>query len=172
MEDTRNVLDKYKNQPHEDIVADLDSKRISLEIAVENLKRDFSMGTIVRTANAFNVAKVHIIGRKSWNKRGAMATDKYMNIEYHASVADFLRAAGGRKIIAIDIVPAAKQLNGVQLPNNAVLVFGAEGSGLSQELLDVADQVVQIEQFGSTRSMNVAVAAGIAMYEWVRRHML
>lgn len=172
--DTRNVINKYRGQSVEDIVADLDTSRSQLEIAVENLERDFNMGTIVRNANAFNVARVHIIGRKQWNKRGAMKTDAYLHLEYHQTPADFFAAMKqrGREVIAIDIVDGAKGLGETDLPKNAVLVFGAEGPGLSDELLKGASKVVSIEQFGSTRSVNVGVASGIAMYAWVQQHRL
>lgn len=172
--DTRNVLDRYRYWSVDAIKADLDQHRLPLEIAVENLERDFNMGTIIRNANAFNVNKVHIIGRKQWNKRGAMVTDVYMNVEYHIDVSSFQRAMkqAGKQIIAIDIVEGSKALHTVELPKQAVLVFGAEGPGLSQQLLSVADNVVNIEQFGSTRSVNVGVASGIAMYAWVQKHTL
>jgi tRNA G18 (ribose-2'-O)-methylase SpoU len=172
--DNRNVLDKYHYWTVAAIKADLDETRQDLEIAIENLQRDYNMGTIVRCANAFNVRKVHIIGRKQWNKRGAMVTDLYMNIQYHDDVTAFEEAMNkaGREIIAIDIVEGAKALSEAKLPQNAVMVFGAEGPGLSKELLAKAKQVVMIEQFGSTRSVNVGVAAGIAMYSWMQQHSL
>lgn len=172
--DDRNVLDKYRYWTVSAIKADLDESRQELEIAIENLQRDYNMGTIVRCANAFNVNKVHIIGRKQWNKRGAMVTDLYMNIQYYDDVAAFDKAmkAAGRDIIAIDIVEGAKGLAQTALPKKSVLVFGAEGPGLSKELLKTAKEVVKIEQFGSTRSVNVGVAAGIAMYAWMQQHLL
>lgn len=172
--DSRNVLDKYRYWTVEAIKADLDKHRLSLEIAVENLARDFNMGTIIRNANAFNVNKMHIIGRKQWNKRGAMVTDLYMNIQYHPDVQSFQEAMAksARQIIAVDIVEGSNELSAAQLPKKAVLVFGSEGTGLSRELLSVADQIVKIEQFGSTRSVNVGVASGIAMYAWVQKHAL
>lgn len=173
-EDTRNVIDKYRHQTVESIKADLDTSRSDLEIAVENLERDFNMGTIIRNANAFNVRKVHIIGRKQWNKRGAMKTDAYLDITYYQNPNDFFAAMkqAEKSVIAIDIVEGAKPLGDVILPRNAVLVFGAEGPGLSSELLDGAEGVVHIEQFGSTRSVNVGVASGIAMYTWIQQHRL
>ncbi len=173
-EDTRNVIDKYRDLPVEVIVEDLDSSRSELEIAVENLERDFNMGTIIRNANAFNVAKVHIIGRRQWNKRGAMKTDAYLHIKYHTSVEAFLVAMhqNNKRVIAVDIVEGAKDLNSYAMPQNAVLVFGSEGDGLSETLLHGAENVVKIEQFGSTRSVNVGVAAGIAMYAWMQQHRL
>lgn len=172
--DTRNVIDKYRHQSVEVIKADLDASRSTLEVAVENLERDFNMGTIIRNANAFNVSKVHIIGRKQWNKRGAMKTDAYLNIFYHLTVDDFIDKmhGAGKEVIALDIVEGAVNLGETTLPENAVLVFGSESSGLSEELLQKAAKVVKIEQFGSTRSINVGVASGIALYAWMQQHHL
>lgn len=172
--DTRNVIDKYRNQSVEAIIDDLDTSRSELEIAIENLERDFNMGTIVRNANAFNVRKVHVIGRKQWNKRGAMKTDAYLHIVYYKTVTEFIKAmhASQKQVIAIDIVEGSQDLHTTTLPKNAVLVFGAEGPGISDELLTAASQVVNIEQFGSTRSVNVGVASGIAMYAWMQQHRL
>jgi len=172
--DKRNVLDKYHYWTVAAIKADLDENRIGLEIAIENLQRDYNMGTIVRVANAFNIQRVHIIGRKQWNKRGAMVTDLYMNIQYHDDVKSFKEAMdrAKRELIAVDIVDGAKGLHESILPANAVLVFGAEGPGLSKELLKVAAQTIMIEQFGSTRSINVGVAAGITMYAWLQQNSL
>jgi tRNA G18 (ribose-2'-O)-methylase SpoU len=172
--DKRNVLDKYRYWTVEAIKADLDKSRIPLEIAIENWQHDSNIGTIVRTANAFNIAAVHIIGKHHWNRRGAMVTDAYMHIFYYESVDAFVSEMKKRSkdIIAIDIVPDATPLSKAILPANAVLVFGGEGPGLSTEMQQAASQTVMIEQLGSTRSVNVGVAAGIAMYNWVSWHSL
>lgn len=172
--DRRNVVDKYRYWKVEAIKADLDTARVPLEIAVENVGRDFNMGTIIRSANAFNVRTVHVIGSRQWNKRGAMVTDIYMNIHYHADIETFVAAmrTENKEIIAVDIVDGARGIATANIGSDCVLVFGAEGPGLSEKLLEIADQVVMIEQLGSTRSVNVGVAAGIAMYEWVRRYVL
>ncbi len=172
MEDTRNVINIYKGLPLEEIVADLDAKGTGLEVAIENLERDFNMGTIVRTANAFGVRTLHVIGRRQWNKRGAMVTDKYLHVLYHSSVNEFLSALEGRRLIAFDNVPGSEPLAAVELPKDAVLLFGAEGPGLTEEILQKATKIVAIEQFGSTRSINVGVAAGIAMYAWLQQNYL
>ncbi len=172
MEDTRNVIDEFKGQPHDNIVRELDKRGTGLEIAIENTERDFNMGTIVRSANAFGARHIHVIGRKQWNKRGAMATDKYLHVHYYVSVDDFAEAMKGRKrvIIAVDNIAGSVPLGSTQLPENAVLVFGQEGPGISPELADIAEKIVAIEQFGSTRSINVGVAAGIVMYMWVNQN--
>jgi tRNA G18 (ribose-2'-O)-methylase SpoU len=172
--DRRNVLDKYRYWSVEAIKADLDKTRSSLHVAIENWQHDLNIGTIVRAANAFNVEAVHIIGRHHWNRRGAMVTDRYMNIIYHDTVVGFAEymKVDKRQIIAVDIISGAVPLSKTKLPARSVLVFGGEGPGLSDEIQAVAKKTVMIEQFGSTRSVNVGVAAGIAMYVWVQQHIL
>jgi len=171
MEDTRNVVDEFKGIPQEQIIAELDKRHLDyLEIAVDNITRDFNMGTIIRTANAFGVRHVHVIGRKQWNKRGAMMTDTYLHVHYHQTAEEFMQAIRGKTLVAVDNVEGSRQLGDKDLPKDAVLLFGAEGPGIREELLDKAAEIVAIEQYGSTRSINVGVAAGIVMYEWVRVH--
>lgn len=170
--DKRNVEDKYRYWTVEAIKADLGASRIDLHVAIENWQHDLNIGTIVRTANAFNVATVHIVGKRHWNRRGAMVTDKYLDIIQHTTVDEFVKAVADRHIIAIDNLPGAKDLAEVELPQKAVLVFGGEGPGLSEEMRAASEQMVQIEQLGSTRSVNVGVAAGIVMYAWLTRHVL
>ena len=172
--DKRNVLDKYRYWTVEAIKADLDKSRVSLHVAIENWQHDLNIGTIVRAANAFNVETVHIIGHHHWNRRGAMVTDRYMNIVNHDTVEEFVESmkSENRQIIAIDIVPGATALHETRLPAKAVLVFGGEGPGLSEPMQQAAEKTVMIEQFGSTRSVNVGVAAGIAMYVWMQQNIL
>lgn len=170
--DSRNLIDKFKGMPNEAIVAELDKTRIPLEIAIENLAHDFNIGTIVRNANAFNVARVHILGKRKYNRRGAMVTDKYLHIDHFATVAEFVADAHARgmQIVAVDNNrPEARPLQRTTLQPNSILVFGSESDGISQELLDQADAAFYIEQLGSTRSINVGCASAIAMYEAVRQ---
>ncbi len=172
MNDTRNVMDEFKGVSHEDIVARLDQRGVELEIAVENTMRDFNMGTIVRSANAFGVRHVHVIGRRQWNKRGAMMTDKYLNVHYYATPDEFAEKMKGKTLVAVENNCDSINLGQAKLARNTVLIFGQEGPGVSPELLAKADQVVSIEQLGSTRSLNVGVAAGIAIYGWLRQNFL
>lgn len=170
--DSRNVLDEFKGLELEQIVELLDARGVSLEIAIENLERDFNMGTIVRTANAFGIRHVHVVGRRQWNKRGAMMTDKYLHIHYHQTTDAFVSqmTQAAKTLVAVENNVTSEPLSQTKLPENCVLMFGSEGSGLSDELLAKADKTVHIEQLGSTRSLNVGVAAGIAMYEWLRMY--
>lgn len=170
MEDTRNLIDEFKGLPNEQVVAELNKRRISLEIAIENIEHDFNIGSIVRTANSFNVSKVHIIGKKKYNRRGAMCTDKYLKIVHHPTIQDFLVTQKDRELVAIENnLSTAKPLNKKKFVTNTTLIFGSEGDGITPELLEVAHDIIFIESFGSTRSVNVGVAAGIAMYEYVRQ---
>jgi tRNA G18 (ribose-2'-O)-methylase SpoU len=168
--DRRNVEDKYRYWTVEAIKEDLAKKSVPLHIAIENWQHDSNIGTIVRTANAFNVESIHVIGRRHWNRRGAMVTDRYMTIIHHASVADFVEAMSDRQIVAVDNVVGASDLQTVKFSERTVLVFGGEGPGLSDELLEASHQKVMIAQTGSTRSLNVGVAAGIVMYTWLDQH--
>ena len=172
--DTRNVLDHYKHWPVEDIAKDLAGKAFPYHIAIENYQHDYNIGTIVRSANAFNTAGVHIIGKRHWNRRGAMATEKYLQLYHHPSVDDFVAWADAahQQIIGIDNIPNSMKLSEAPIPKNVVLVFGQEGPGLSEDMQRHCTQIIAIEQFGSTRSVNVGVAAGIIMYEWVRQNQL
>ncbi len=170
--DTRNVADKYRYWTMEAIRNDLSIRHHDVHVAIENWQHDLNIGTIVRTANAFNVAAVHIIGKRHWNRRGAMVTDRYLDIIHHKSVDEFVEAVAGRHIIAVDNIDESVALGRTTLPAKAVLVFGGEGPGISPEMLAACEKVVAIEQFGSTRSVNVGVAAGIVMYAWLQQHVL
>ena len=170
--DRRNVIDEYRYWKLEAIVADLDTKRSPFHVAIENLEHDFNIGSIVRTANAFMAKEVHIVGRKRWNRRGAMVTDRYQHIRHHESVSELKAWANeaGLPIIGIDNVPESTPLELLDMPEACVLFFGQEGTGLAPEAIDACDAVVSIAQYGSTRSINVGAAAAIAMHAWIRRH--
>ena len=169
--DTRNVVDTYRYWSMEAIVADLDSKRHGFHVAIENWQHDLNIGSIVRTANAFLAKEVHIIGNKRWNRRGAMVTDRYQHVTHHPDIASFLEYIGKLPVIAIDNVPGCSKLERYELPKECVFLFGQEGPGLSQDALDSASAVLEISQFGSTRSINASAAAAITMHAWVTKHV-
>ena len=170
--DRRNVVDQYRYWTVDAIVADLDTRRHGLHIAIENWQHDLNIGSIVRTANAFNVAAVHIVGKRRWNRRGAMVTDKYVHVQHHPTVDDLVGWAGeqGLPLLGIDNLPIAEPIETASLPTAAVMIFGQEGPGLTDAALDACAAHFSIAQFGSTRSINAAAAAAIAMHAWVRQH--
>lgn len=170
--DRRNVVDRYRYWSMEAIVADLDLRRHGFHVAIENWQHDFNIGTIVRTANAFLAAEVHIVGRRRWNRRGAMVTDRYQHVRHHETAADLGAAmrAEGIPVLGIDNLPGSRPLETLRLPRRVCLLFGQEGPGLSPEAREVCDGTFSIAQFGSTRSINASAAAAIAMHTWVVQH--
>lgn len=170
--DTRNVVDRYRYWTMEAIVADLDTLRFPFHVAIENWQHDLNIGSIVRSANAFAAETVHIIGRRRWNKRGAMVTDRYQHVVSHPDVETFVAWAKERGIpvLAIDNVDGSVAIETFDVPRECVFLFGQEGPGLSDEAIEAADAVLEIAQFGSTRSINASAAAAIVMHDWVVRH--
>jgi tRNA G18 (ribose-2'-O)-methylase SpoU len=170
--DTRNVVDAYRYWTRDAIIADIDARRHPLHIAIENFGNDANIGAVVRTANAFAVDSVHIVGRRRWNRRGAMVTDRYQRLRHHDSTAELLSFASdaGLTVVAVDNVPGAVRLEHIELPRDCLLIFGQEGPGITDDAKAGAAVTVSIAQFGSTRSINAAVAAGIAMHTWITQH--
>ena len=170
--DRRNVVDRYRYWTIEAIVADLDLTRHSFHVAIENLAHDFNIGSVVRTANAFNAASVRVVGRRRWNRRGAMVTDRYLHVAHHDDATDLATWAHAAKLplIGVDNLPGAVPLETFDLPHACVLLFGQEGAGLSDAAREACDATVSIAQYGSTRSINVGAAAAIALHSWVRRY--
>jgi len=170
--DRRNVVDAYRYWRRDAVVADLDTRRHEFHVAIENFGHDHNIGTVVRTANAFGARAVHIVGRRRWNRRGAMVTDRYQHVAHHADVAALLDHArtNGLAVVAVDNMPGSVRVETASLPRACVLLFGQEGPGLSEEARKAAELVVSIAQFGSTRSINAGVAAGIVMHAWIRQH--
>ena len=172
--DQRNVVDRYRYWRRDAIVADLDLVRHPFHVAVENWQHDFNIGSVVRTANAFLATEVHVVGRRRWNRRGAMVTDRYQHVRHHDDLASFTAWAGEASlpVVGIDNLPGAVALENTRLPQSCVLLFGQEGPGLSSDAREAAGTVCSIAQYGSTRSINAGAAAAIAMHTWVRQHVL
>ena len=170
--DTRNVIDRYRYWTMEAIVADLDEHRHSFHVAIENWQHDMNIGSIVRSANAFAAETVHIVGRRRWNKRGAMVTDRYQHVLHHETVAEFVSwaQANDLPVIAVDNVDGCVPVESFAWPERCVMLFGQEGPGLSPEAIAAAEAVVEITQYGSTRSINASAAAAVTMFSWCLQH--
>ncbi|WP_018789800.1 TrmH family RNA methyltransferase [Salinispora arenicola] len=170
--DRRNVVDRYRYWRHEAVVADLDQRRHEFHVAIENWRHDLNIGTVVRNANAFLAAEVHIVGRRRWNRRGAMVTDRYQHVRHHETIEGFVAWADGAglSVVGIDNLPGSRPLETTTLPRRCVLLFGQEGPGLSAPARAACDQLFSIAQYGSTRSINAGVASGIAMHAWIRSY--
>ena len=170
--DRRNVADRYRYWRLDAIVADLDTRRHPFVVAIENFQHDFNIGSVVRTANAFLAREVHVVGRRRWNRRGAMVTDRYQHLRHHDKVAGLVAWARAENyvVVGVDNLPGARPIESYELPERSVLLLGQEGPGLSAAARERVDVVVSIAQFGSTRSINAGAAGAIAMHTWVRQH--
>lgn len=171
--DGRNVVDRYRYWRHEAIVEDLDARRHPFHVAVENWQHDFNIGSVVRNANAFGAAAVHIVGRRRWNRRGAMVTDRYQHVLHHPDAESLAGWATAEElpVVGIDNLPGSPALERHPLPERCVLLFGQEGPGLSDAALAACASLRRISQFGSTRSINAGAASAIAMWAWIDRHV-
>ena len=171
--DTRNVVDRYRNWTVEAIVADLDARRHPFHVAIENFEHDMNIGSVVRSANAFLAAEVHIVGNRRWNRRGAMVTERYQHVRHHDSIEALVAWAveAGIPLVGIDNVEGSVPIETYDIPRECVLVFGQEGPGLSAQAQEACVDLLAITQFGSTRSINAGAAAAVAMHAWVRRHV-
>jgi tRNA G18 (ribose-2'-O)-methylase SpoU len=170
--DRRNVVDRYRYWRREAVVEDLDLRRHDFHVAIENWQHDFNIGTIVRSANAFLAAEVHIVGNRRWNRRGAMVTDRYQHVHHHQTVGDLAAYLHHRgvSLLGVDNLPGSDPIETLVLPRQVCLLFGQEGPGLSSAAHDACDGTFSIAQFGSTRSINASAAAAIAMHTWIRQH--
>ncbi len=170
--DRRNVVDAYRYWRHDAIVADLDRRRHRFHVAIENWQHDLNIGSVVRTANAFLAAEVHVVGRRRWNKRGAMVTDRYQHVRHHPDVAALAEWATARRLplVGVDNQPGSSRIEDTVLPAACVLLFGQEGPGLTVAAREACAMRVSIAQFGSTRSINAGAAAAVAMHAWIRTH--
>jgi len=171
--DRRNVVDRYRYWRLDAIVADLDTRRHPFHVAIENWQHDLNIGSVIRTANAFLAAEVHIVGRRRWNRRGAMVTDRYQHVRHHENLAGLASYAkeNGLPVLGVDNLPGSVPLETYDVPRGCILLFGQEGPGLTDEAHRICDAVLSIAQYGSTRSINASAAAAIAMHAWVRQHL-
>ena len=156
----------------EAIRADLDTRRHGFHVAIENWQHDFNIGTVVRSANAFLAAEVHIVGNRRWNRRGAMVTDRYQHVLHHPTVEDLTAHLRERDLplYGVDNLPGSQHLETMAVPREVCFLFGQEGPGLSPAAREACDATFSIAQFGSTRSINASAAAAIAMHTWVVQH--
>ena len=170
--DSRNVVDRYRYWTREAIIEDLDVVRHPFHVAIENWEHDFNIGTVVRNANAFMAKAVHIVGKRRWNRRGAMVTDRYQHVQHHKTVEEFALWAKAESIVVlgVDNIKNSVPIETAELPEDCVLVFGQEGPGLSSEMISECQMILEITHYGSTRSINAGVASGIAMYEWLSQN--
>jgi tRNA G18 (ribose-2'-O)-methylase SpoU len=171
--ETRNLIDHYAYWRHDAIVADLDEKRHNFSVLCCNLGNDFNIATVIRNGNAFLAKEIIIYGSKQFDRRGTVGTHKYSHIRHFAEnrLDDLKEYIADHEIVAVDNVANSVPIDSFEwsTKKHTVVCFGQEQIGIPQNVLDLADHVVYIRQYGSVRSLNVGTAAGIAMYDYCRK---
>lgn len=167
-DDTRNIHDEYRHYHTDCIKAVLDTQRNDMVVITENISGDFNLSSVMRSGNQFGIREFWIAGRRKYDTRGAVGTNHYEHIKYAPDVktaVDTLRSEGYTIVVA-DNVPGAVTLSNYAWKPKTAIIFGEEQRGVSQESLDIADDIVYIETRGSARSLNVASAASIMMFDY------
>lgn len=173
--DGRNVTDFYKSWELEEIKADLDRRRTPLVNICMNLSSDFNKSSVIRSNNAFLGRKVYIVGKRRYDVRGAVGTRHYEHVEHSEELAPLIESliAEGYVVCAVDNIPeySPQNLFDVELPEKVAFLYGEEGLGLSAEAIELCNgPMIQVQMYGSVRSLNVAQCAAVLMAEYSRQH--
>lgn len=165
-DDKRNVMDKYKGWMEDLIKEDLKKNFLPYAVCMEQWQGDFNFATLVRNANAFGAKEVYYIGQKKWDRRGAVGTHHYTEVKYLQNLEE-LKALRSiyPTVVGVDNIPGSSDLCDMIWKPNTLLIFGEEGTGLTKEVIEMCDYIVQIPMRGSVRSLNAGVASGIIMYD-------
>lgn len=170
---THNVRDDLKSLTSEQIRAKLDETRFPMAAAFENWMGDFNMSSGFRNANGFNLKELFYIGKKQWDRRGAVGSHNYMKITHCKDFNTFKDLTNDYTLIGVDNIPGSVSVEDFEWPGwpkPPLVIFGEEGLGLSKEAQDACTDIVYIPMFGSVRSFNCAVSSGIIMYDYVKKY--
>lgn len=169
--DSRNVQDRFKGIPTEDIKAFLGQESSGLTIIASNEIKDFNWGSVVRSVNSFGAKRIIFTGRRAYNRRGAVGAQNYTQVDYDERPVTELFAdlrAQGYTIIAAEYDERFDMvsLERYTFDPKTAIIFGEEGLSLSEEILKDVDDVVYIPMHGSVKSLNLASAATTFMYAY------
>lgn len=170
----RNVKEIYKNWANEEIRADLQENRSEMIHVFQNVQQDFNKASAIRSHNAFLGKEIYIVGRKRFNKMGCVGTNHYETAFYAETLKEVIDKLHneGYTVFAVDniIDYHPENLFDVQFPIKSAFVYGEENAGLSLDDIELCDRMIYIQQYGSVRSLNVASAASIIMYEYTKQY--
>jgi len=170
--DIRNVIDKYKGVSTEEIKRDIKSNSLPFSVLMFNLVHDFNFGSVIRSANALGAREVFYFGEKRFDRRGAVGTYNYIDVNYLASYADFLCLKNRYSLVGLEQSSRSVPLNKFNWATDLqpLILIGEENLGLSSDVLDICDHIIEIPQRGSVRSINAAVAASICMFDFISKY--
>lgn len=168
--DPRNVRDEFKGVKNDEIINTLNLTKNSLVLMLSNEVRDMNLSSCIRSANSFNIDHVVMTGLKRYDRRGTVGAHHYV---YVRPMADRLEAIAeyrtmGYNIVALEHDPNYKMeaLRDYRWDSKTVLLAGEEGRSIPSEVLDKCDDIVYIPMFGTVRSLNLASAVSIALYDY------
>ena len=168
----RNVIDKYKNWPTETIKKDLQKTAHRFAVCMEHWQGDFNISTLIRNSNAFNVERVFYIGKKRFDRRGAVGTHHYVDLVFlDGDYSKLVELKNTYSFVEIDNnlsnTQKLSKFDWNKLKKPPLFFFGEEGIGLTPEILNLSDYTIEIAQHGSVRSLNAGTSSGIVMYAYV-----
>jgi tRNA G18 (ribose-2'-O)-methylase SpoU len=164
-----NVIDEFKSLSNEEIREKLKERHNSFACCFENILGDFNFSCGIRSANALGVKEVFYVGGKKFNRVGAMGTYHYTNVNFLPTIKDLLSLKEKYTFVGVDNVPGSIPIETYEWKESSMLIFGEEGCGLTKEMQTYCQDIVHISMFGSVRSLNIASAASIAMYDFVQK---
>ena len=150
------------------------SKKTPVSIILDNIRSLNNIGSIFRTADAFIIDKIYLCGitakppNKDIHKTALGSTDS-VNWEYHNNILNLVDSLKktNLKIISVEQVENSTALNSFKYEENAsyAFVFGNEVNGISQEVINSSDEVIEIPQYGTKHSFNISVSVGIVLWD-------
>lgn len=167
----RNVVDKYKDWDTDNIKNDLINKSLPCAVLCCHIEGDFNISNIIRTCNSFGIVDFFYYGKKHLDKRGCCGANHYLNIINLSSLTEVLKLKDKYSFIGIENnIKNTITLNKFnwKTDKNPIIIFGEENSGIDNAILKYIDYFVEIESCGSIRSLNVASAASIIIYDYYR----
>ena len=163
----RNVLDKYKDISNADIKAELKKTALPCAVLCSQVAGDFNFSCIIRSANNFNVKCVYYFGRKRFDRRGAQGCYHYSDVIFLPTIEEIKALKQEYVFVGLENnIPGTTSIKDFKYSINTLFVFGEEGIGIPKELIDLLDYKVEIPSRGSIRSLNIASAASIALYDY------
>ena len=160
-----NVIDQYKEMEKAKIKEDLQRKSFPYAIMMQHINGDFNISTFIRNGNAFGVERIFYWGKRQWDRRGAVGSHNYKQLDHLKSEEDIISLKKIYRFVAIEnnISYPCKDLHTFQPQPNDLYIFGEESSGIEDWVLNMCDEYITIPQFGSVRSLNVGTSSGIIM---------
>jgi tRNA G18 (ribose-2'-O)-methylase SpoU len=163
--DQRNIADHLKHLDNDGVRNYLQENALPYSVLMQHIEGDWNISTVFRNANAFMASEMFYYGRKQIDRRGCQGVQNYSKIQNLRTLDEVAALKARYTFVGVELTETAKELATFTWKPNTLIILGEESNGIHSELLDLCDQIVQINQAGSVRSLNVGVASGIVMHD-------